>query len=411
MTTRRLGPAHQLAPLIVVAVLAIGCTGPTTPVVAPITSPPPAAVEPTVITQGTDFVLRSSGGPLALRGVNVHPAADAAGIAALGANFVRVYVKWSDIEPVAPVDGVHSWAVDALAALDTLIADLGSHGIQALIDFHQCGWSDYWAETTRCSAGIPAWYYADGRFPADQSANAAKAAWWTIEADRSHAAYLPFVQMMVGRYRSQPNVVGYEVFNEPSPGRLGPAATSTDAILSWQAPVVHAIRALDPWRAIVVMCRGGGEGVGTADLSLLGPDPHLVLDWHDYFSGVPGTGLDVTGDDWVPDWPSTHLQATDTYVGTADAQRAVLHVPVDKARSLGIPLLVGEWGIRSDDPNLAEYQSTMLGLFAQAGVSWARWGYDPGSALTIRDPDGGLNAAGRQLQSYFAQAGAFSVSP
>ena len=116
-----------------------------------------------------------------------------------GANFVRLYIRWSDLEPNAPIDDTHAWSSTALAQLDALVSGLGAAGVQVLIDLHQCGWSTYWASTTSgCSAGVPAWYYADGRFPATGAGRTqARGAWWVEEADRSKAAYLPFLRMMV----------------------------------------------------------------------------------------------------------------------------------------------------------------------------------------------------------------------
>ena len=79
------------------------------------------------------------------------------------------------------------------------------------------------------------------------------------------------------------------------------------------------------------MCRGGGEGVGTADLKAFGSLDHLALDYHDYFNGIPGIGLTSNGNDWTPSWPATHNQKAERYAGTAASQAAVLVVPLQQA--------------------------------------------------------------------------------
>ena len=117
------------------------------------------------------------------------------------------------------------------------------------------------------------------------------------------------------------------------------------------------------------MCRGGGEGVGTASLAPFGSLDHLALDWHDYFNGGSG-GFDAAGDNWVPSWRDTHNQASPSYTGTESSQARVLRVPLARTRALGIPLLVGEWGVHTGAPGSAAYQTQMLDLFGKEGVSW-----------------------------------------
>ena len=360
-----------------------------------------AAVPPSITTVGTRFV-DGTGGTVVLRGVNAYPSTSASTVLAAGANFVRVYLRWSDLEPSAPVDGLHAWSPTALAQIDSLVGALRDAGVQVLLDVHQCGWSPYWASiTSGCSNGIPAWVYADGRFPATGSGRAAaRAAWWTSEADRSKAAYVPFLQMLVSRYAAYENVIGYELINEPAPGSLGATTETTNSILRWQAAMIPVVRELDPWRAIVVMGRGGGEGIGTADLSLLGSDPHLVLDWHDYYNGRTGSGFDAAGDEWVPSWSATHMQDTTTYDGTLAQQWQVIRVPVAKTAAAGMPLLIGEWGVRKDTVNADVYQSHMLGLFEDLGLSWSRWVLSTTDSMGIRASGGGLAPAGIQLRDY-----------
>ena len=363
-------------------------------------------VRPSITTSGTRFV-DESGATVLLRGVNAHPSASPKAVLSTGSNFVRIYIKWSDLERDPPVDGLHTWSDDALERLDTMIDGLRDEGVQVLLDIHQCGWSSYWAPVSKgCSAGIPEWYYADGRFPATGAGRgAARAAWWTSEADRAAAAYVPFLQMIVSRYSAYENVVGYELFNEPAWGALGPSTETTNTILQWQAAMIPVVRAIDPWRAIVVMGRGGGEGIGTADLSLLGSDPHLVLDWHNYYNGRVGTGLDADGDRWVPSWSETHMQDTPIYDGTLDQQREVLRVPVEKAAAAGMPLLIGEWGARDDAIGADVYQSHMFELFEEFGLSWSRWGLSTTDKMGIRLSHDQLRPVGIQLRDYLNSSG------
>ena len=119
-----------------------------------------------------------------LRGVNVFPGTWQP-VVSVHANFARIFIPWSTVEPTAPSGGVHTWSSSALASIDSAVANMQANGIAVEIDFHQCGWSPYFASANggACASGVPAWYYADGRFPATSQGEAdAEAAFWTTEA-------------------------------------------------------------------------------------------------------------------------------------------------------------------------------------------------------------------------------------
>jgi endoglycosylceramidase len=381
-------------------------SGPLPPPAPPVhTTKASGIVKPWVTTSGGKFV-DQSGQPVVLRGFDMSVGMSFLAPTAqqMGANMARVYVGWDAIQPQAPKDGRYRWDAKTLAKLDRIVAALRAAHINVLIDFHQFHWSPYFAKGT-CSpgkvvcrgSGVPAWYYANGRFPDTHSGRShAEAAFWTTEASRSQAYYKAFVTMIAERYAGDPNVIGYEIFNEPHGGKLGDTTDATNTMLRWQAPIRAAIRKVDPTRTVFIMCRGGGEGVGTADLTPFGSLDHMALDWHDYFNGGSG-GLDSAGDNWVPSWADTHNQETPSYTGSEDAQARVLQVPLERARSWGIPLLVGEWGIHTGAPGAEEYQSQMLRLFAKDGVSWTRWLLATGGGFALLNNDDSLTPEASQL--------------
>ena len=139
--------------------------------------------------------------------------------------------------------------------------------------------------------------------------------------------------MMVSRYGSHANVVGYEVFNEPMVGNLGENHASTQAVISWEAPIVNMIRLKDPERAVFFMLRGGGDnGLVNADFTKFGPMTNLVLDLHDYYNGLYGSGYTPDQESWVPSWDATHNQNFLDYHGTEDALVQNLAVCGQQAR-------------------------------------------------------------------------------
>ncbi len=371
-------------------------------------------MKPWVTTSGGKFV-DQSGQPVILRGFDMSVGVSHLAPVAqqMGANMARVYVGWDAIQPQPPKDGRYRWDAKTLGKLDRMVAALRAAHINMLIDFHQFHWSPYFAEGT-CAAdkpvcrgsGVPAWYYANGRFPDTRSGRShAEAAFWTTEASRSQAYYKAFVSMIAERYARDPNVIGYEIMNEPHPGKLGDTTEATNTMLRWQAGIRRAIQKVDPTRTVFIMCRGGGEGVGTADLKPFGSLDHMALDWHDYFNGGSG-GFDSAGDNWVPSWAETHNQETASYTGTEASQARVLQVPLDRARSWGIPLLVGEWGFHTGAPGSDEYQSQMLQLFAKTGVSWTRWLLATGGGFALLNEDNTLTPEASQLAASMRAAAA-----
>lgn len=358
---------------------------------------------PWLTTSGTAFV-DAGGSPVLLRGVNVFPGTWQP-VVSVHANFARIFIPWSTVEPTAPSGGVHTWSSSALASIDSAVANMQANGIAVEIDFHQCGWSPYFASANggACASGVPAWYYADGRFPATSQGEAdAEAAFWTTEAASSEADYDAFAQMMVARYSAYPAVIGYGIFNEPHAGSLGATTAATNTMLRWQAEVARAMRAVDPLRTLFFMCREGGEGVGTVDLSILSGLGSVALDFHDYFNGLAGSGLDAAGDLWSPSWAATHNQKSTAYDGTEASQEAVLDLVLARTQAAGIPLLLGEWGVRKDDTGYAAYQSQVLDLSTTYRIAAARWDIGTSDLFALRNGDGSFNAPGLQLQAAFA---------
>jgi len=336
---------------------------------------------------------------------------------ALHAQLVRLQLPWSWIEPTAPTTSAngtvsHTWNTTILASADAMVQELQAHNVEVLIDFHQYQWSPYFVPTSDGGGqGVPAWYYANNRFPVGNadSLNAAEAAFWTTERSQSLSDYEAFATMMVARYSHYSNVIGYEIFNEPAVGSLGNTQSAVQDILSWQAAVRVATRKVDPTRTIFVMEDGGFEGVGSADLSVFGPLDHLGLDFHDYFNGDPGSGITANGDGWTyqgdtkpawgSGWAETHTQVTHVNVGPGSeaAQQAVLEVSIKTAEKYGVLPYIGEWGAQYTDPNLEAYQKQMLALFAQDNLSWDRWDMDQGEIYRLFDRGWVPTAAALQL--------------
>lgn len=371
--------------------LAAGCSGgdraasgsvPAPP--SPSSGPPVVTSPPDVRVDGTGFV-DATGASVQLRGVAVHSLDPVVYQRApdLGVNFVRLAVPWSDYEPTAPRRDERSFDTERLAELDAEIAFYGRHGIQVLLDLHQYGWSPYFSPLQRGGRanGIPRWIYRGRRFALTEAGRASAQA--HIYTDRrATELYAGFAAMLAQRYLNTPNVIGYEILNEPPLGNMPRRTWAVQRIVNWQARVAAAVRAVDPQRAIVFMVPPRTD-LGAVQLGPLARIGHLALDVHDYYAG---TGARYR----------TTLQGG-RYRGTFAQQARYLAPFVSITHAWGVPLIVGEWGGFPTEPGVEAYQRQMVRLFAREGVSWTRWSLDRTEPLGLLDRSGGLTAAAVQL--------------
>jgi aryl-phospho-beta-D-glucosidase BglC (GH1 family) len=357
-------------------------------------------VAPWVHASGTGFV-DQSGNPVYLRGFNANSSMGYKKAAGMGANFVRIPVYWSDLELAPPVGGVHTWDATQLAALDAEVQTLQSQNVNVLIDFHQTGWSPYFTSITKDARGMPAWLYGSGYFPQPVSQlglGLAKKDFATNPAILPY--YEAYMQMLINRYSSYPNVVGYELYNEPQPGKLKSTHDGTQALIAFQAQLLQFVRSLDPQRTVFVSVRQGGNlGFLNADVSAWGSLSNLAIDVHDYFNGLDAPyGYSADTETWYPNHDAVVTDYETSYVGTEANQLRILDQLLAKTNQWGVPLLVGEWGARWDDPGLLEYQRQMLDAFRQRKLSWTRWALTSHGIKRILNADYTLTPAAVQIQ-------------
>lgn len=398
--------------------------------------PPPGYVRPLVRPEYTNpprYVLDSTGQQILLRGVNTIQSAATAdrqsGILNLGCNFVRVAINWDKFETATPTGSGtdytaygHTLNAAALAQLDSDLAYYAANGIYFQLDFHQAAWSPYFG-----GAGVPSWYYTSAKFAGGKyqqgaaSTDKGKAigAWWTTELAMSQALYIAFVEAMITHLMGQgyvDHLVGYQVFNEPNAGNLGGSSLSkTNTMHTWLAPVVDAICAMDAERAKWIMCRGGGQGYGSATFAQFGDlaSKRVCLEFHQYYTGkapgypavaTPDVGYDQPGDDYFPNSNACHTTtAGSTYAGAEQYQEAFMSVPLGKAKALGVPAFMGELGVHPTDSGRLNYVSdvqTALDKLKVSGTVW-KMGRSPGDSLGILDSNGNLLDTGQAWQTWF----------
>ena len=207
-----------------------------------------------VVTHGFNMVYKLAPYDPAAAGFG---ADDAAFLARLGFNVVRVGVIWKAVEP-------HPGVYDNryLAQIERTVRLLARDGIYSLLDFHQ----DMYNEAFQ-GEGAPDWaVQTDGLpgthngFPANYltspALQRAEDHFWSNSPgpggvglqDRYAAAWRHVAQ----RFRTVPGVLGYELFNEPSAGTLFASCLSATGCAAFESQltgfddrVAHAIRTAD----------------------------------------------------------------------------------------------------------------------------------------------------------------------
>jgi endoglycosylceramidase len=305
-------------------------------------------------------IVDARGREVLLRGVNVNALAeywpygafattfpfedaDAARIAAIGWNVVRLLVSWSRVEPAPDVyDDAYLREVERIARR------LARHNVYTIIDFHQDAWGPTLAAPPGATCappnepafgwdGAPGWATLDGGAPRcfvltrelSQAVLAAFAAFFANAPGPGgvgiQTRYVAMLRHTAERFAAMKTVVGYDLMNEPN----ALSAAQIASLATLYADAVPAIRA--------------GEAAARRGFR------HLVLFepsalWSDFGSGNVAAFSDDDGIVFSP-----HIYRGGISAGPiprADFERA----RADAAVHGGAPVLVGEWG---NDPRRA----------------------------------------------------------
>jgi endoglycosylceramidase len=220
---------------------------------------------------------------------------DAAFLNSIGFNAVRVGVLWQAVEPQPGVydDGY-------LKHIAATVQTLAQHGIVSLLDFHQDQYNQLFQ-----GEGFPDWSVQDDGLPpepqlgfgADYIGMPALERAFDHFWDNSPGPggiglqdrYVAAWAHVAARFAGNPNVLGYEIMNEPWPGSIWPSCAQTQGCPTFDTGpfaafyhrAINAIRAVDRrkliWYEPQVLFNYGSN----TNLPALG-DPRLGFAFHDY---------------------------------------------------------------------------------------------------------------------------------
>ena len=354
---------------------------------------------------------------LILHGINVHNAskyqpdrlptiteADVARMAGdWGFNVVRFLIFWDAIEPSA---GEYDDAY--LAAVAERVAWFEAEGIYVILDMHQ----DVYSEAFCCD-GAPLWAVRDDGEPFNQQATwslnynqpAVKRAFdnfWAGDAG-DHADlqehYVAAWRHVAETFAGTPNVIGYDLINEPFPGSgwtvvdieypdpFGPVAEwEGGALVDFYDRVVATIREVDQDAWLFYEPRYGAVANGhpTHLLAPIDPraaGPRLVYYPHLYPVEPELHGTYSMLNPTIPNW---------------EENRGI------EQAGFGGALMLGEFGIMPDwDFGPALLLQTMT-MADRATTGWTYWSYDT-NGRGIIDPMGAERPAAAILTRTYAQ--------
>lgn len=317
-------------------------------------------------------------------------------LARWGFNSIRVAITWANLEPSMPTtaSGVlaHHWNKPYLAGLDNVITLARHNGLRIVLDMHQSGgWSEKFG-----GSGLPSWLYPKLApcTSADASClgvNKAHCQFLTDTAEtgvriRPQEGVIAAWRMLAKRYKSDPTVVGADIFNEPQACQLaGRSAPSYHVPTAADNPVdkfylkaARNIQAVNPNLLLIY------EDDAYEPFTTMGPALAGRLD-------LPNA---VYSTHYYPDsWSNGNFPGSCKSVPSPTGQ-ATMQAYQQRAVGFNQPLYIGEFdgfrlarnGKRCPLLQSVDAASTdlldMMSYTKSQSISWSLWRYDPGGTMT-----------------------------
>ncbi len=304
------------------------------------------------------FAYRESGFP---SHASAPPIADAMNtyverVASWGLNVVRLPVTWEALEPMRG-----QYDLEFLERYVALVEAFGARGISVIIDIHQDVFSRVY-----CGDGFPLWAL-DGEIPevptegceqwfngytSDPVVQGAFDRFWADE-DGLRGAFNAVWRMLAGRLRDVSGVVAFEILNEPGWGTRPQAEFLREVLTPFYSELIVTIREVAPNTPILFDATGSDAVVAETALELPAGEG-LIFAPHYYDPTVILLGK------WT-------IRDTD--------YRQVIGKWRAKGDAWGLPVLLGEFGIRSTADGAQEYLARNLDALDANRMHGTVWEY------------------------------------
>ncbi|MDA8268558.1 MAG: cellulase family glycosylhydrolase [Actinomycetota bacterium] len=316
----------------------------------------------TVVVHGINMVNKLAPYTPAAAGFGTAAAATLAGE---GFDVVRVGVLYQALEPQPG-----RFDVAYLSSIASTVATLAAHGVYSLIDFHQDEMSAEFG-----GEGFPSWSVLTGGLPVQRypfpnayvlsaALNHAFTAFWSDAPGPGgiglQERYLAAVQLVAKRFAPDPWVIGYDLFNEPYPGKA-----TTAQLATFYGKAIRAVRSVD-----------------TRHLVWYEPWVTFNFGIQTHLGTLPGNGLGMSFHAYCPD-PTTTPAATCSAMELRTLVNADAH-----AAATGNALMLSEFGASNDLADLAR----VVKAADTAQLPWIEWSY-----CGCSDPTGTVPASAEGL--------------
>ena len=318
-------------------------------------------------TRGSRLI-DSQGRVVILRGANysgrhkqppflIDDPAPLARLARWGFNALRLVLVWEALEP-------RPGQVDAafLDRVEALCQRAGELGLHVIVDLHQDIYGRLFG-----GSGAPDWTVA----PADRQSPAGPSSTWFMhymtdprvrrsldrfwrndEGLQDHLVRA--VVALARRLRTQPAVVGWELYNEPFPGNHAFTTFEAQRLEPFYRRFIEAVRRVAPhWVAFF-------EGTVITSEARLGLD----------LGGVPNLV-------YCPHFYCKHALAAGRYDGDDRELRATLAVYQRDAAARDIPWMLGEYGLPHASAGARRYMRHHQRALERHQVGGTFWHYNP----------------------------------
>lgn len=311
-----------------------------------------------------------------------------------GLNFIRLYMSWEGTEKVRG-----EYNATYLETVQSIVQAAAKYNISILLDAHQ----DL-ASRKFCGEGLPDWAVNRTNFPSplptkisfDENGYAnltdctkvAFALFYTTDnvRDAFKALYTnvdgiadslgEFWQTVANLFKDEPNVVGYELINEPPSVSVIPDDLDKNYLQPFYASLNEQIRQIDNNTILFfepnvfdVFSTGFTQGPGGPEYN-----DRQVFSYHIYCPDVDSSGQPID--------PSI-CELTD---------KSILTNKADAAEKLGIAAFMTEFGALSDTNKSCDEIARVTGLAESRLHSWSYWQLKWYNDFTTADKPGSVES-------------------
>jgi endoglycosylceramidase len=338
-------------------------------------------------TDGRHYIADEQGRALQFRGVNIKTAEPLEGaneelldeIAARGFNHIRLSVYWNLAEPEQG-----QFDEQYLADVETAIERAAARDLWVIVDFHQDVFGEAFADN-----GMPEWatitngasFEDTGSFLTNYLQPAVQEAWENLYEDPEiRAAQIDWYTNLADRVHDHPNILGYDLLNEPF-GKIGDsedfvaaaARVEQEQLTPMYQRLTDAIRTVDDQRWIFVeppnlASLGIATSLGEID------DPRVVFYPHMYDANIEGETYNGDGNPESFD-PAFFDQWTNAITTYTDR--------------VAVPMMVGEWGLAMpENPGMEAFIAESLAVFEEVTSGWTQFTGCMGNSYCTFDEEG-----------------------